>query len=61
MTRFNQPETAMHDDRVSSLSLGIAAVLAAHGVAAWLGFVKGPVWPQFVGAAVVAAYVLFRR
>ncbi|MEQ1650109.1 MAG: hypothetical protein ABL898_16130 [Hyphomicrobiaceae bacterium] len=51
----------MHDDRVTSLSMGIAVVLAAHGVAAWLGYVKGPVWPQFVAAILVAGFVLFKK
>lgn len=51
----------MHDDRVANLSLGIAVVLAAHGIAAWLGFVKGPVWPQFIAAAFVTGFVLLKR
>jgi hypothetical protein len=51
----------VHDDRVSNLSLGIAVVLAAHGFAAWLGLVKGPVWPQFLAAALVTGFVLLKR
>ena len=51
----------MPDDRVSQLSIGIAVILAAHGAAAWAGLVPGKPWANFIGAAVVAGIVMFRR
>jgi hypothetical protein len=52
---------AMHDDKVSTLSFGIAAIMLAHAAAAWAGYVKGSPWMNLLGAAFVIAYALFGR
>jgi hypothetical protein len=51
----------MYNDKVSNLSFGIAAIMLAHGVAAWLGWVKGSPTLNFIGAAFVTLYALFGR
>lgn len=51
----------MPNDRVSSLSLGIAAIMLAHAGAAWMGWVKGSVGLNLLGAAFVTLYAIFRR
>jgi hypothetical protein len=51
----------VYNDKVSSLSLGIAAIMLAHAGAAWMGWVKGSPLLNLIGAAFVTAYALFGR
>lgn len=51
----------MHNDRVSTLSLGIAAIMLGHAGLAWMGLVKGNVTLNLIGAAFVTAFAFFKR
>jgi hypothetical protein len=51
----------MHDDRITTLSIGIALVMLAHAAAAWMGWVNGSVTLNLIGAAGVGMYLLLRR